>query len=85
VKDQLSINDFSYDLPEDRIASHPLNDRDKSKLLVYRNGHIEDSGFSQISDYLDVNSVLFFNDTKVIPARLQFRKETGALIEVLLL
>lgn len=85
VKDRLSIHDYSYDLPPDRIASHPLKNRDESKLLVYRNGIIEHSRFSQIVDFLDVNSILFFNDTKVIPARLHFRKETGAWIEVMLL
>ncbi|MBS1508180.1 MAG: S-adenosylmethionine:tRNA ribosyltransferase-isomerase [Bacteroidetes bacterium] len=81
----ISINDFTYHLPEDRIALTPLAERDQSKLLVYRQGQIVHSRFSKLSDYLPSHSILFFNNTKVIPARLFFQKNTGATIEVFLL
>jgi S-adenosylmethionine:tRNA ribosyltransferase-isomerase len=83
--DHISILDYSYDLPADRIALYPLENRDESKLLVYKDGSIRHEKFIQVVDFLDVKTILFFNDTKVIPARLQFRKETGAIIEVMLL
>lgn len=81
----IDINDFTYSLPPERIASVPLQDRDGSKLLVYRSGKIENSSFNKIVSFLPENSFLFFNDTKVIPARLVFKKETGAGIEIFLL
>lgn len=81
----ISINDFTYHLPDDRIALTPLAERDQSKLLVYRQGQIEHAQFSKLSDYLPSGSILFFNNTKVIPARLFFQKDTGATIEVFLL
>ena len=81
----ININDYTYDLPEGRIAFHPLQERDQSKLLVYQNGNIHHSNFLKLSDFLPANSVLFFNNTKVIPARLIFKKETGAEIEIFLL
>jgi S-adenosylmethionine:tRNA ribosyltransferase-isomerase len=83
--DGVWMSDYTYELPENRIAAIPLERRDSAKLLVFRDGKIEHSGFSQLSDFLNVDSLLFFNDTRVIPARLQFTKETGAKIEVLLL
>src|SRR6185369_16991609 len=79
------INDFTYELPEDKIALHPLPVRDQSKLLVYQNGNIQHSTFSTVSEFLPPHSILFFNNTKVIPARLIFKKETGAEIEIFLL
>lgn len=79
------LADYHYDLPEDRIAKYPLADRDQSKLLVWRGGAISHHKFTQLPDLLPVNSTLFFNDTKVIPARLLFEKETGGTIEVFLL
>jgi S-adenosylmethionine:tRNA ribosyltransferase-isomerase len=79
------MRDYTYQLPEDRIASFPLERRDQAKLLVYRDGRIDHAAFSQLSDYLEPDSLLFFNDTRVIPARLLFHKATGAQIEVLLL
>jgi S-adenosylmethionine:tRNA ribosyltransferase-isomerase len=79
------MRDFTYELPDDRIATIPLERRDSAKLLVFKNGAINHAIFSQLPDLLSVESILFFNDTRVIPARLQFRKETGAAIEVLLL
>ena len=81
----INIKDYTYELPTDRIASHPLQDRDKSKLLVYNDGEITHTKFTALPDLLPQNSLLFFNDTKVIPARLFFQKETGAQIELFLL
>lgn len=74
-----------YDLPEDRIAKHPLTKRDASKQLIYKKGVIKDRIFRELPDQLPTGSRLFFNDTKVIPARLHFYKSTGALIECFLL
>jgi len=81
----INIDDYSYNLPEERIALHPLLERDQSKLLVYQNGNIQHSNFSKLSDSIPPESILFFNNTKVIPARLIFTKETGAEIEIFLL
>ncbi len=81
----IKIQDFSYDLPDDRIALYPLAERDRSKLLVYRKGEIIHSNFKLLENFLPENSVLFLNNTKVIPARLLFKKETGAVIEIFLL
>lgn len=81
----IKISDYWYDLPEDRIALHPLAQRDASKLLFYNKGEITHEKFTQLSDLLTSNDLLFFNDTKVIPARFNFEKETGGTIEVFLL
>ncbi len=81
----ISLSDYHYELPENRIAKYPTAVRDESKLLVWKDGVIKHEKFNQLSDYLPVNSTLFFNNTKVIPARLLFEKETGAAIEVFLL
>lgn len=81
----LYIKDYTYELPQERIAKFPLAKRDDSKLLVYRNGIIEHSEFKKVVSYLPSNSFLVFNNTKVIPARLHFTKETGASIEIFLL
>jgi len=81
----LDLNDFTYTLPAERIATHPLEQRDQSRLLVYKEGAIEHTSFSSIADRLPNNSLLVFNNTKVIPARLHFKKDTGADIEVFLL
>jgi S-adenosylmethionine:tRNA ribosyltransferase-isomerase len=81
----LKIKDFTYTLPEERIALYPLPRRDHSKLLVYRDGKIEHHPFLSLSDHLPLDSLLFFNNTKVIPARLRFKKDTGATIEIFLL
>lgn len=82
---ELNINDYKYELPSERIALHPLQDRASSKLLVWKNGLITHSNFRKITDFLPPDSFLFFNDTKVIPARLHFKKDTGADIEIFLL
>jgi S-adenosylmethionine:tRNA ribosyltransferase-isomerase len=81
----LNINDYRYDLPQERIALYPLPDRDESQLLVYERGRINHSRFKDLTDFLPDNAFLFFNDTKVIPARIHFKKETGADIEIFLL
>lgn len=85
MSDSIDINEYTYDLPADRIALHPLERRDQSKLLVYDNGTIKHQKFSQISDFLEVNSLLVLNNTRVIPARLHFKKPSGAAIEIFLL
>lgn len=79
------MRDYWYDLPDQRIAKYPLAQRDHSKLLVWQNGHIRHRHFGEVPDLFSGNEVLFFNNTKVIPARLFFRKTTGALIEIFLL
>ena len=86
ISDQsISLTDYTYELPESKIAKHPLPDRSASKLLAYNKGKITHENFSDIGDHISADTTLFFNDTKVIPARLYFKKETGALIEVFLL
>lgn len=78
----LAISDYSYELPDERIAKYPLDERDQSKLLVWKNGNIQDSNFRNLPEFLPENSLLIFNNTKVIRARLHFQKETGAKIEI---
>ena len=78
----IRIEDFNYPLPDERIAKFPLSKRDDSKLLVYRKGGIEEHRFHELPKVLPADSLLVFNNTRVIQARLHFRKETGALIEV---
>ncbi len=82
---QIHISDYNYDLPDERIAKFPIAQRDHSKLLVYRHGDISDDHFYNLPQYLPAGALMVFNNTKVIQARLHFRKETGALIEVFLL
>jgi len=79
---KLHIEDYNYDLPAERIAQYPIEVRDQSKLLIYKNGRIAKDTFNNIYRYLPSDSLLVFNNTKVISARLLFRKETGANIEV---
>ncbi|WP_421829918.1 S-adenosylmethionine:tRNA ribosyltransferase-isomerase [Larkinella sp.] len=83
--EELQLNDFQYDLPDDRIARFPLTQRDQSKLLEYCQGKITHRSFFELPDQLPQNSLLIFNDTKVIPARLHFQRSTGAVIELFLL
>ena len=78
----IRIEDFNYDLPDERIAKYPLPTRDASKLLVYRRGKPEEKKFVDISSYLPESSMMVFNDTKVVPARLHFQRESGAHIEI---
>ena len=78
----LKIEDFTYDLPNEKIAYTPTNPRDSSKLLVYKQGKIEESTYRNIADFLPQDSVLVFNDTKVVKSRIFFKNSTGATIEV---
>ena len=82
---QLNTDDYSYILTPDRIATYPMAVRDQSKLLVYNKGTIKHERFNSLAAHLPSESFLFFNDTKVIPARLHFTKVTGADIEIFLL
>lgn len=79
---QIRIEDYNYSLPDDRIAKFPCPKRDESKLLLYRNGEIGESIFKHIADYLPAGSLMVFNNTRVIQARLLFQKDTGARIEI---
>lgn len=81
----MNIQDYTYNLPSEKIAVHPLEKRDESKLLIYRNGKIQHGRFGMLPEILPANSLLFFNNTRVVPARLKFQKDTGAEIEVFLL
>ncbi len=78
----LLINDYNYSLPDERIAKYPLAERDHSKLLVYKEGVVSESLFHRVGEYLPHDSLLVYNNTRVIQARLVFHKETGARIEV---
>ena len=82
ISDTISINDYNYDLPEASIAKFPLENRDDSKLLVLNNKRLSSHVFREIPDLLPKDSLLIFNNTKVIYARLLFRKPSGSLIEV---
>ena len=81
----IKLSDYTYDLPDERIAKFPLPKRDESKLQVYQQGKITHNVFKNITDYLPKNSLLVFNNTKVIPARIHFQKATGAIIQLFLL
>ena len=78
----ININDFDYPLPDERIAKFPLERRDNSKLLVYRNGEITERRFSDIGQQLDSDTLFVFNNTKVVRARLVMHKSSGARVEV---
>lgn len=78
----ISIKDYTYELPGEKIASHPLPQRDASRLLIYRQGEIKEDTYRNIDQYLPGNSLLVFNNTRVINARLRFKKNTGATIEI---
>ncbi|MFT3909982.1 MAG: S-adenosylmethionine:tRNA ribosyltransferase-isomerase [Ferruginibacter sp.] len=79
---KISIQDFTYSLPEEKIALHPLPQRDASKLLVYKNEKITEDVYSNIATHLPAGSLLVFNNTKVINARLRFQKISGGIIEI---
>ncbi len=79
--DQLSIENYNYELPSNRIAQYPLANRDESKLLVYNNS-IHSSNFKNLADFLPENALLIFNNTRVVQARLNFQKISGAQIEI---
>ena len=79
---EIAIAEYDYPLPDERIAKYPLAERDTSKLLIYNKGVVCEERFSNLPQFVPQNSLMVFNNTKVIQARLRFRKETGALIEV---
>lgn len=79
---RLAIKDFTYELPDERIAHHPLPERDGSKLLIYQEGKISEDVYHHIDQYLPADSLLLFNNTRVVAARLLFQKPTGASIEI---
>lgn len=79
---QISIQDYTYNLPEEKIALHPLAQRDASKLLVYQQGKISENTFANIASLLPEQTLLVFNNTRVINARIRFKKTTGAAIEI---
>jgi S-adenosylmethionine:tRNA ribosyltransferase-isomerase len=82
---EISITDYTYHLPNDKIALHPLQNRDESKLLIYKEGVIAEDVYQNIHQHLPKKSLLIFNNTRVINARLQFVKPTGGVIEIFLL
>ncbi|MFY0605189.1 MAG: S-adenosylmethionine:tRNA ribosyltransferase-isomerase [Cyclobacteriaceae bacterium] len=83
--ESLVLNEFQYELPDEKIAKHPLSDRAASKLLYFNQGEINHRKFDEIPNIIPQETLLVFNDTKVIPARLILEKETGAKIEIFLL
>ena len=78
----VKIEDYNYTLPDERIAKYPLSERDASKLLRYRDGKVDEFIFKEIPSLLPSGAIMVFNDTKVVPARLHFQRETGAHIEI---
>lgn len=78
----ISIDDYVYDLPEHRIAQHPVEPRDQSRLLIVRGKKLEESRYARLAEHLPSSSMLLFNQTRVLPARLLFRKPTGKRIEI---
>ena len=78
----IPISDFTYHLPEERIAAFPLEERDASKLLIYKDGNISQDIYKNIAEHIPANSLLVFNNTKVIQARILFQKPTGGVIEI---
>ena len=79
---EIRIEEYNYHLPEDRIAKYPLPERDGSKLLIYKDENVSHTSFKNIVDLILEGSLMIFNDTKVVPARLHFQRETGAHIEI---
>lgn len=78
----IAIKNFTYELPDERIAKYPLPQRDESKLLVYKNGEIKEDIYKNIAQHIPPDSLLIFNNTKVVEARLLFQKLTGGVIEI---
>ena len=78
----LSISDYNYPLPEERIAKYPLPERDHSKLLIYKDGEVREDHFFRVGEYIPAHSLLVYNNTRVIQARLVFHKPSGARIEI---
>lgn len=82
VDKRIRIEDYTYDLPQERIARYPLDQRDASKILIFKDDSISESVFSNLRDFIPPFSLMIFNDTKVVPARLFFKKLSGASVEV---
>ncbi|CAN5221420.1 S-adenosylmethionine:tRNA ribosyltransferase-isomerase [soil metagenome] len=82
---ELNLFNYNYPLPEEKIAKFPIKNREEAKLLIYKNKEISHTYFKSIGDHLPQNSLLIFNETKVIPARIFFSKSSGAIIEIFLL
>ena len=78
----IRIEDFSYELPDERIAKYPLARRDSSKLLRYRDGEVDEFIFRNLPELLPAGALMIYNDTKVVPARMHFKRESGAIIEI---
>ena len=78
----IHIEDYSYPLTDARIAKYPLSERDLSKLLIYREGEISEKHFKNLPELIQSDTLMVFNNTKVVPARLHFRRESGAHIEI---
>ncbi|MFA0963469.1 S-adenosylmethionine:tRNA ribosyltransferase-isomerase [Roseivirga sp. BDSF3-8] len=83
--DDIELIDYLFDLPDERVAKHPLEKRDESKLLTYAGGQITHQTFKNIGKHMPTDATLYFNNTRVIPARMYFQKSGGAIIEVFLL
>ena len=79
---EIHIEDYNYGLDDERIAKYPLPERDATKLLHYRAGQIDEKTFRDLPDLLSSETLMVFNDTKVVPARLHFQRESGAHIEI---
>jgi S-adenosylmethionine:tRNA ribosyltransferase-isomerase len=79
---ELRIKDYTYSLPDEKVAAYPLAERDASRLLIYKEGTITEDIYKNIAEYIPQNSLLVFNNTKVIEARLLFQKPTGGVIEI---
>ena len=79
---EIRIEDYNYPLPDERIAKYPLSERDASKLLVYKDGSVDEKTFRDICGLIPQGALMVFNDTKVVPARLHFQRESGAHIEI---
>jgi S-adenosylmethionine:tRNA ribosyltransferase-isomerase len=82
IPNDLYLSEFGYDLPDDKIARYPLEQRDSSKLLVWESGKIEDGLYAELADYLPKPSLLVFNNSRVIEARILFQKPSGGQIEI---
>lgn len=85
--EEILIEEYNYPLPDERIAKYPLAQRDQSKLLIYRNGQVSEDRFYRVGEYLPVDSLLIYNNTRVIQARLEFHKQSedgtqGARVEI---
>ena len=82
IPKHISIHDFTYELPDEKIARYPVAERDSARLLIYNKGNISEDIYKNIQQYIPENSLLIFNDTKVIKARIRFQKPTGGVIEI---